>query len=325
MINGIVLNHHSLPFCSIKEAKNGLLVFLKIIQTCRKAGLKILLVDEDQDKSLMHLELAEGYFVRNWYESAKKQSKLKDWSTFLRSVETRQPLFETIDLNHIDEAIEVGLIGEKEGKRILLAAYYFQTFLVSFATLHIWQKHRLKVWVYKLSDVPEETNTEILNLYNNNSLAIHSEELNKRSKELYKSASDIWYNRKVLFPNLILLSDQIGSSLQNWSHRRDILEKARVALNVLEEFCTKWQDKEYTNYHHEYLRDLGFTAEVSCESTSVKASPQKRKKRLFWLDDGRQVYCENHVKLPEGFRLHFYPDPIKKRIYVAYLGPHLPL
>lgn len=46
---------------------------------------------------------------------------------------------------------------------------------------------------------------------------------------------------------------------------------------------------------------------------------------MFWLDDGRQVYCENHVKLPGGYRMHFYADAANKQIYVTYLRPHLTL
>ena len=89
MINGTVLNYHSLPFTSIEDTYKGFLVFLTIIQTCRKAGLKILLIDEELVKSVMHLEMVEGYSVRNCYQSTNKQSKLKDRSTFLQSLETR--------------------------------------------------------------------------------------------------------------------------------------------------------------------------------------------------------------------------------------------
>ena len=74
----------------------------------------------------------------------------------------------------------------------------------------------------------------------------------------------------------------------------------------------------------EYLRDLGLAAEVSGESDSVNNDPKKKKERMFWLDDGRQVYCENHIKLPDGYRLHFYADAVNKRVYVAYLGGAFP-
>jgi len=73
------------------------------------------------------------------------------------------------------------------------------------------------------------------------------------------------------------------------------------------------------------LSDLGLAAEVSGESPSVGNDPRKKKERMFWLDDGREVYCENHIKFPDGYRLHYFPDTAHKHIYVAYLGSHLPL
>lgn len=101
--------------------------------------------------------------------------------------------------------------------------------------------------------------------------------------------------------------------------------KARDSLNIFELFCSKWKNGEYAEYRHEYLRELGLAAEISGESASVNIDSRKRKERMFWLDDGREVYCENHVKLPDGYRLHFYPDTLEKRIYVSYLGPHMTL
>lgn len=40
MSNGIVLNHHSLPFASKEDADNGLLAFFNVLKVCRTAGLK---------------------------------------------------------------------------------------------------------------------------------------------------------------------------------------------------------------------------------------------------------------------------------------------
>ena len=123
MSNGIVLNHHSLPFASKEDADEGLLAFFTVLKVCRTAGLKILLIDEDQDKSLMGLELANGYFVRNWLASASKVAELADWCRFLKSLETKQPLFETVDIETLGDVLEVGLPGEDTGKAVLLAAF----------------------------------------------------------------------------------------------------------------------------------------------------------------------------------------------------------
>ena len=325
MSDGIVLNHHSLPFACKEDADNGLLAFFDVLKICRKAGLKILLVDKDQDKSLMGLELASGYFVRNWFSSAKQIAELADCCRFLKSIETKQPLFQSVDIESVGDAIEVGLLGESSGKPTLLAAFYFRTFLASFTALPDWANARINVWIFELDATPQQREENILNLSSGDSLAAHSEELAIRRNSLLDNAKNIWLQRTSLLPSLTLLPNQIGTILQSWSARTDILLKSRDALNILELFCAKWNAGEYVEYRHEYLRDLGLAAEVSGESASVNEDARKRRERLFWLDDGRQVYCENHVKLPDGYRMHFYPDPDKKRIYVAYLGPHLTL
>lgn len=325
MSNGIVLNHHSLPFASKEDADNGLLAFFTVLKVCRTAGLKILLVDDDQDKSLMGLELANGYFVRNWFASASKVAELADWCRFLKSLETKQPLFETVDIESVEDTVEVGLPEEGSGKQVLLAAFYFETFLASFTALAAWANSHIKVWVFELDATPEQRGETLLNLSDSVSLGVHGDELKQRRNALLKTAKDIWLKRADLFPHITLLPNQIGTSLQGWSARQDVLLKARDALNVLESFSDKWLADEYVEYRHEYLRDLGLAAEVSGESDSVNNDPKKKKERMFWLDDGRHVYCENHVKLPDGYRLHFYADSANKRIYVAYLGPHLTL
>ncbi len=325
MSNGIVLNHHSLPFASKEDADNGLLAFFNVLKVCRTAGLKILLVDEDQDKSLMGLELANGYYVRNWFASASKVAELADWCRFLKSLETKQPLFETVDIESVGDALEVGLPGETSGKPVLLAAFYFETFLASFTALAAWANSHIKVWIFEIDPTPEQRDETLLNLSDSASLGVHGDELKQRRNALLSSAKNIWLQRADLFPHLTLLPNQIGTSLQGWSARQGVLLKARDALNVLESFTEKWLAGEYVEYRHEYLRDLGLAAEVSGESDSVANDPKKKKERMFWLDDGRQVYCENHIKLPDGYRLHFYADAANKRIYVAYLGPHLTL
>ena len=325
MSNGIVLNHHSLPFASKEDADNGLLAFFNVLKVCRTAGLKILLVDEGQDKSLMGLELSNGYYVRNWFASASKVAELTDWCRFLKSLETKQPLFETVDIESVGNTVEIGLPGESSGKPVLLAAFYFETFLASFTALAAWANSHIKVWVFDLDATPEQRDEELLNLSDSASLGVHGDELKQRRNALLISAKDIWLQRADLFPHLTLLQNQIGTSLQNWSARQGVLHKARDALNVLESFSDKWLAGEYVEYRHEYLRDLGLAAQVSGESDSINNDPKKKKERLFWLDDGRQVYCENHVKLPDGYRLHFYADALNTRIYVAYLGTHLTL
>ena len=126
----------------------------------------------------------------------------------------------------------------------------------------------------------------------------------------------------LLFPHLILLSNQIGTALQNWSARPDILNKVKQSLTILEEFCEKWQESLYHEYRHDFLTELGLESMVSGESEPVRNNPKFRRDRTFHLDDGRKVVFEYHIKLPNGYRLYYFPDTDQRIIHVAYLGPH---
>ena len=323
MIHGVVLNHHSLPFNNRKSADEGIVTFLKVLQICRKFGLKVLLVDASLDRSLMGLLLTENYFVRDWFQQAQKSGVLVDWSRFLKSIETRQPLFDSVALTDIDNGTEVGL-HDHASSEVMLAAYWFDTFLISFASSDYWLQHTFVVWVIDFRNGSDaEREHRLPNLVDDASLCFHQQTLSERRNALISTATDIWNKRLEFFPSLTLLGNQIGTALKTWSHRHDVLLKARDALVVLELFGSKWKNGECANYQHTILRDLGLAAEVSSESTSVANDPKKKNERMFWLDDGRQVYCENHVKLPDGYRLHFYADSANRHIYVAYLGPHL--
>lgn len=216
------------------------------------------------------------------------------------------------------------MTGETTGKSVLLASYHLNIFLASFTALEAWLNNYIEVWVLALPAL-EERNVRLLNLSTCDSLVVHYEELKRRRNDLINTAKDIWIKRTELFPHITLLSNQMGQMLQGWSARSDILAKARNALYVLDLFCEKWQAGQYVEYRHEFLNCLGLAAEVSGESTSVSENQKKRKERMFWLEDAQHVYCENHVKLPSGYRMHFYVDSEHKRIYVAYLGPHLTL
>ena len=326
MNDGVVFNHHSLPFASVKDADAGILLFIKVLRACKKYGLKVLLVDESQDKSLMRVQLASAYRISDWFDKSKNDPNLKIWCSLLRSMETRQPLFEEIDMASLDNSVEVGYLDCSSGSPVFLAAYHFKTYLISFSTIEWWCSSYVNVWILDLrNNQMMEDNLSLPNLVDEASLEEHEAELAKRRNNLMSSASDIWKNRDSLFPHLTLLQNQIGSSLQDWSGREDILSKARDALHVLEDFCAKWKSGDYPSYRHEHLRTLGLAAEVSRESSSVRNDPKKRQERIFWLPDGCEVYCENHIKLPDGYRIHYYPDTSEKHIYVAYLGPHLTL
>ena len=129
---------------------------------------------------------------------------------------------------------------------------------------------------------------------------------------------------EIFFSHLTLCGDA-PQQLRDWSTGKTILDQVKESLTRLNMFCEKWLDGVYANYQHELLRDVGLNHKVSGESKSVRGNRKLISLREFWLPEGRKEIFENHIKLSNGYRIHFFVEHQSKRIYVGYIGPHLKL
>lgn len=62
---------------------------------------------------------------------------------------------------------------------------------------------------------------------------------------------------------------------------------------------------------------------ISDESDTTKTNPHYKGKRLFKIPGLGSQYCFLHIKIGD-YRFHLYPDCDARKIYVPYIGPHLP-
>ncbi|MBE0502073.1 MAG: hypothetical protein IBX47_11615 [Desulfuromonadales bacterium] len=164
----------------------------------------------------------------------------------------------------------------------------------------------------------------ILNFYSSESFENEAVALRQQRNSLVKSGKELLEKQERLFPNLTFCGTA-PQQLNQWSASKTILEQVKESLSSLNLFCEKWADETYDSYRHELLREVGLNHKVSGESDTVMRDPRLKRQRVFWLPEGRKEFFENHVKLSNGYRLHFFPDNKKKHIYVGHIGPHLKL
>ena len=53
------------------------------------------------------------------------------------------------------------------------------------------------------------------------------------------------------------------------------------------------------------------------------SDPKKKQMRLFKLPNGKTECFELHIKTGD-LRFHFFPDNNSLKIYIGYIGTHLP-
>jgi len=88
----LVFNHHSLPFRSAEDIDHDIVNFLKICLGAQHIGFSVILVDESVDGTWFRLELAHGYFWKDWHDQHVNEPECRDIIRAFRSIATQHAL-----------------------------------------------------------------------------------------------------------------------------------------------------------------------------------------------------------------------------------------
>lgn len=326
MNDKLVFNHHALPFDSPDAADAAMPGFLSLGLRAQRAGFGVILVDEHLDAKWFRIELAIGYFWQDWHDRHSKKDEKKEMIRAFRSIATHQPFFSPEDMEEGCNLREVCVSGTKQSLDALLAAIWHDAPLLGFPTRLPWNRSPVAVTVQRLDEDEEirETTAEIVNLCSLVVWAENERDFLRERIAAIQSGRALIEQWESLFPALGHCG-KAPTQLAKWSQDLSLLDEVKAALTVLNNFSEQWREGKISIYTHDALRDMGLNHEVSGESESVCKDSKLRKKREFRLPSGIKEYFENHVKLRQRFRLHFFPDAESRMIFVGYIGPHLPL
>lgn len=324
MTSSLIFNHHSLPFAAASDADRAIPDFLKICITSQNMGFTTIIVDETVDPDWFRLELAKDYFWQDWH-GKNQQGENKDIIRAFRNLATRQPFFSIKDIEEDVDLFEVSLNDDTSFSALRAAAWH-EAPLASFPSRVPWLNSPLQVTVETLDEAGDVCSKlfDILNFYSFESFENELDALREQRHALITSGKELFEKQDQFFQNLTFCGTA-PQQLIKWSGSKTILEQVKESLSFLDTFCEKWADGTYEEYRHEFLRDIGLNHRVSGESETVTKKPDLKKQRMFWLPEGREEFFENHIKLSNGYRIHFFPDNRSKRFYVGHIGPHLKL
>jgi hypothetical protein len=127
---------------------------------------------------------------------------------------------------------------------------------------------------------------------------------------------EIWKRRSLLFER-IELCPGVEEQLKSIGSAQQILK----TLLTLDNYCvTSWNNGRF-NYNE--ARSFNSALDISTESPSTNNNSKKKQKRLFKLPNGKTEYFDLHIKPKEKLRIYIFPDNLK--IYIGYIGAHLPI
>ena len=324
--NALVFNHHSLPYDREVQAAAAVPEFLRICVRGQRLGLNLVLIDNAIDASWFRVQLAPNYFWRDWYDRYKDKDDSKDIIRAFRSIVTRQPLFSHDDMELGVDLLDIKLVDDNFSYDALRAAYWHNSHLVGFPTRNPWNSSPIAVVVEYLDEFGDiqRDNKYLINLCSEKILDTVELAIRNECSTMRRTGKELFSDWQALYSKLTPCG-RVQDQLATWSHKLSILSQVKESLSVLDMFAAQWADLKHVNYSDQILRDLGLNHEVSAESETVSNDPSLRKHREFWLPSGIKKYFENHIKLTMGFRIHFFCDESTRKVYVGYIGPHLPL
>jgi hypothetical protein len=127
---------------------------------------------------------------------------------------------------------------------------------------------------------------------------------------------EIWKRRSLLFKR-VELCPEIETQLKSIGYTEQILER----LRMLDKYCQDYWIGGSFSYKDANQR---VALNISLESDSTMNDAKKKQMRMFKLPNGKTECFELHIKTGD-LRFHFFPDNNSLKIYIGYIGAHLPI
>ena len=283
-----------------------------------------ILIDENLDSNWFRVEMSPGYFLGDWFNSNKDNAYLKDDIRSFRSLVVNSPLFKASDVGGDLELFDVTESTTKKSFSAIRAAIWYKRLLCSFPNTDLWSSNYLNITILQINENGEITtdHRKLTNLVSIDHWNVIKEQiLEKQCLRIRKGQQLIRYSSKNL--TNIRFCGKSKSQLQKWSASGTILQQIRDCLIALNTYGKAMESDAVKGCSCLQLRESGFPQDVSRETSSVRNDPSKKAERMFYLPDGRKEFFEQHAKLAEKYRLHFFPEPTTGLIYIGYAGPHL--
>ena len=127
---------------------------------------------------------------------------------------------------------------------------------------------------------------------------------------------EIWERQSLLFERVILCPE-VETQLKSVGYTGQILEK----LLILDKYCQDYWIGGSFIYNDANQR---VALKISPESEPTMNDAKKKQMRMFKLPNGKTECFELHIKTGD-LRFHFFPDSNSLKIYIGYIGAHLPI
>ncbi len=255
------------------------------------------------------LEISTQYPVAGWRNDRLVDKEL---IRFFKSLVTKAPFYEDAADTIKDKLslIEVSCSGKKSVG--LAFAYLTDNLVVSFHSEAIWDQSCLELNVTFVDAIGElvEGKTDIAHASQVRHVQEIRDWITKRVRQSIADGQTLWDQRTKLFLRLEFC-ESVYQQIKNLGVNDPVFRQVVKKLFELQEYCDVWEEGAF---------DAGkLASKATPESRSRLQNP--RLNFSFLCPDGVKRIFEWHIRItPDAWRLHFYPDSIRRVIIIGYIG-----
>ncbi|MCX5935598.1 MAG: hypothetical protein NTU99_12605 [Pseudanabaena sp. LacPavin_0818_WC45_MAG_42_6] len=255
--------------------------------------------------------LASDYSLRQWLNDNKVD---REERRFIKSLATKSPFSEDILESAEVYSVENNIAScefRYQGKLAigLGIAYLLDTISVSVNSAAFWDCSYLDLDIISIDE--DDKKITIVHASRKEHLLDHIDWFKNRIHSNINGEA-LWNQKDDLFPNL-QFCDSVKSQLESLSIGNSMLEHVKDRLRKLQQYAESWKEESFNS------QKLDCSASPESEATLKQYS----KERTFLCPDRKKRIFSWHVRLPLGWRIHFYPEQPSK-ILIGYIGEHLP-
>ncbi len=286
------------------------------VQTIRVASVRRWIQGLRTDEMFVNVQLCEGYSLPHWRND---QEVNRDERAFFRRVVTNYPYLNGVEPATIDKGH--GLDAEYRGMRCsgLLSAILLDGMGISLRSAVPWHASQLTIQLSRLdpNGAIEASEAKLVHVSSPEQWTDHAEWVKQKLVSHLGNGTEVLRMAGDIFPRL----EFCGSSrkqLQRLTGAERYYTWVIESLFTANLECERWAEEPFP--HHL------LPGPASGESPTVHQNPDLRKARIFEKLDGTRLMFEFHMKnMAENQRIHYLPDPKRRKLMIAYIGDHLPL
>jgi len=297
MVSFSVFNELSLPFANDEGVENSFIEFFKCISLLKQKSLKSIRMDKD----FKDFEIIQGIYFPQFFGQIEQHELKQRVRSFVTNgiVIIKSPLVE--DRNDEDSLLDRNYIYNGDNPFIggLACCEMWNSITVSFHSDSRWGNAFVDI-VKGIESISVRHISLPEHIQNHESFFVQIE--SEQRQDI--TQNNFWKERAIFFPEKIIFCEEVKKQIET-------MDTAifRQAVGILRDIDSG--KKQITDYNH------------SPESQSVRNNPDLKRYRLFTVD-GKKVYFDNHLKnLSNGYRIYFLEK--EEKIYIGYIGKHLPL